>query len=193
MIYSTIPDWSPNGLIPPINSLTPTSVDRSPYTVSLTDLIIHFSITPERIQILDGLLRYRKALHGCGLIRGFQWLDGSFLEDIELLEGRNPGDIDVVTYYHLPSGKNQFDLLQAQPATFDHGNVKADYQVDSFLVQLSAAAPESLVECSAYWYSVWSHRRDGIWKGFLQIDLAPDEDAVARANLNVGMVTGGTS
>jgi len=193
MTFSTIPDWTPNGLIPPINALTPTSVDRSPYTVSLTDLIIHFSTSPERIQILDGLLRYREALHKSGLICGFQWLDGSFLENIESLEGRNPGDIDVVTYYHLPTGKSQFDLLQAQPATFDHGKVKAEYHVDSFFVQLSSAAPESLVERSAYWYSVWSHRRDGIWKGFLQIDLAPNEDTVAMVNLNVGMVTGGTS
>ncbi|MDA1231040.1 MAG: hypothetical protein O2856_09720 [Planctomycetota bacterium] len=30
---------------------------------------------------------------------GFQWLDGSFLEDIELGDGRPPRDLDVVTVY----------------------------------------------------------------------------------------------
>lgn len=27
---------------------------------------------------------------------------------------------------------------------------------------------------------MWSHRRDGIWKGFIQVDLAPNEDADAN-------------
>lgn len=33
--------------------------------------------------MLDGLLRKRAALHAAGLIQGFQWLDGSFLEHVE--------------------------------------------------------------------------------------------------------------
>lgn len=193
MTFSPIPDWTSTGVIPPVNPLTPTSVNRSPYTVSLTDLIIRFGTSPERVQILDGLLRYREALHACGLQHGFQWLDGSFLEEIETLEGREPRDIDVVTFYHLPSGKSQLDILQSNPNLFNHGQVKKDFFVDAFLVQLSANAPESLVERSAYWYSVWSHRRDDIWKGFLQINLAPEEDIVAAANLNSGMFTGGAS
>ncbi len=32
----------------------------------------------------------------------------------------------------------------------------------------------------SYWYSMWSHRRNGQWKGFLQIGLSPDADDVAR-------------
>jgi hypothetical protein len=35
----------------------------------------------------------------------------------------------------------------------------------------------------AYWYSMWSHRRDGMWKGFVQIDLSPSEDTPALAIL----------
>jgi uncharacterized protein YfaQ (DUF2300 family) len=44
-------------------------------------------------------------------------------------------------------------------------------------------APERLAQHSAYWYSVWSHRRDHAWKGFVQLDLAPAGDAAAAAIL----------
>lgn len=43
--------------------------------------------------------------------------------------------------------------------------------------------PEQLTERSVYWYSLWSHRRNDLWKGFAQIDLAPVEDATASATL----------
>lgn len=31
----------------------------------------------------------------------------------------------------------------------------------------------------SYWYSMWSHRRDGVWKGFVQVDLDPMQDPFA--------------
>jgi hypothetical protein len=157
MTISAIPDWTPNGVIPPINPLSPVTVDRSPYVVSLTDLIIRFSISPERCWILDGLLRYREELHGIGLIRGFQWLDGSFLENIEILESRPPHDIDVVTFYHLPTGVTQLDLLSAKPDLFDPTQTKGLFHVDGYTLELKGTNPESLVERSTYWYSMWSH------------------------------------
>jgi len=30
---------------------------------------------------------------------------------------------------------------------------------------------------------MWSHRRNQVWKGFVQIDLAPSDDAMATAQL----------
>ena len=183
MTFTAIPDWSPQGVLPPINSQSPTSVDRSPYSISLTDLIIHFSTSPERCRILDGLLRYREALHGVGLIHGFQWLDGSFLEHVELLENRAPHDIDVVTFYHLPAGSNQRTLLNTAPGLFDPRQAKTTFHVDGYTLELKGTHPEVLVGQSTYWYSMWSHRRDHQWKGFLQIDLAPTVDATAKANL----------
>ena len=41
------------------------------------------------------------------------------------------------------------------------------------------------VQSITYWYSMWSHRRDGLWKGFVQVDLNPSQDADARAVLNI--------
>jgi len=70
----------------------------------------------------------------------------------------------------------------AHPQLFDHERVKNEYSVDAYLVDLGMDA-ELLVNRSAYWYSLWSHRRNQVWKGFVQIKLAPNEDATAMATL----------
>jgi len=184
MSPTAIPDWNPQGVLPPINSTNPTSADRSPYAVSITDLILHYGTTPPRQTILSGFLAFRAALHAAGLTKGFQWIDGSFLENIELIEKRDPGDVDVVTFFHLPDGQTQQDLVNAHPRLFNPTHTKADYHVDAYFVQLNGNTPEPLVEQSTYWYSLWSHRRNGQWKGYLQIHLSPTDDAVAKANLD---------
>lgn len=185
-----IPAWTPDGVLPPINTAQPVSVDRSPYVVSLTDYVLRFSDTGERRAVLSGFLEYRAALHAAGLVDGFQWLDGSFLERVELLENRALNDLDVVTFYQLPAGKTQSEVLAAAPALFDHGRLKTQYRVDAYIVDLGMK-PERLTRLSAYWYSMWSHRRNQLWKGFVQVDLAPAEDASASATLAVAGGAGG--
>lgn len=121
----------------------------------------------------------RSALHGAGVAQGFQWLDGSVLEHVELIEGRAPNDIDVVTFYRLPPNLTQRHL--AAPALFlAHKEVKTTYHVDGYLEHLGMDA-ERLTRRTAYWHSVWSHRRNQLWKGFVQVDLAPTEEVVATA------------
>ena len=191
MTSVAIPDWNAQGVIPPINILQPTEAERSPYTVSLTDVVLRFGLSAERRKILDGFLRYRAALHTAGLVQGFQWLDGSFLEHVELLESRPPNDIDVVTFYKLPVGKTQLGLQVQAPDIFPNSRaskqtMKANYHVDAYAVHLGMVS-ERLIEQGTYWYSMWSHRRNQIWKGYVQVDLAPVEDAAARAALeNLG-------
>ena len=94
-----IPAWNALGLLPPIDPTTPTAVERSPYPVSLKDLVLRFGTSPERKAILTGFLEYRAILHQFGVQHGFQWLDGSFMEEIEILEGRPPMDLDVVPLF----------------------------------------------------------------------------------------------
>ena len=191
MTTVAIPGWNAQGVIPPINELNPTSADRSPYSVSLTDVVLRFGLSAERRAVLDGFLRYRGALHAAGLVQGFQWLDGSFLEQVEMLESRAPNDIDVVTFYKLPAEKTQKDLLAQTPDIFPMGRIaqqklKANYHVDAYIVHLGMVS-ERLVERGTYWYSMWSHRRNQIWKGYVQVDLAPVEDVAALAALaNLG-------
>jgi hypothetical protein len=180
-----IPDWNSEGVLPPFNPAGPTSSDRSPYCVSLLDIALKFGDSIERRSIIDGLLGFRAHLHSIGLVNGFQWLYVSFLEHIETIENRAPRDIDVVTFFHLPGGETQETLFEASPRVFDPIQTKKDYLVDAYFVHLNSDALEALVSQAGYWYSLWSHRRNGRWKGYLQIDLSSADDPIAKANLEL--------
>lgn len=185
MTAVAIPQWDVHGVLPPIDQASPTSAERSPYVVSLNDLVLRFGTSTDRQRILRGLFDFRMGLHAVGMTQGFQWLDGSFLENVEMLEKRPPRDIDVVTFYRLPPGLNQVALASkgVLPATTaDHAAFKHRFSIDSYSVSLEGVS-EHLVERSAYWYSVFSHRRNRGWKGYVQINLAPLEDATALALL----------
>jgi hypothetical protein len=173
----TIPTWNALGLLPPVDPISPTSSQRSPYRVTLLDVVMRFSMSSDRCRVLAGLLGYRNALHNIGICKGFQWLDGSFLEDVETLERRAPRDVDVVTFMHTPTN---FAPSETDLAVLDHDNAKNRFQVDAYIVELDQVPPEQLVSYSAYWYSMWSHRRNQAWKGFLQIDLVATDDEQAR-------------
>ncbi len=184
MSNAAIPCWNSQGVIPPINPSTPTMMDRSPYIVQLTDIVMHFGISSQRLSILASFLDYRSTLHNAGLINGFQWVNGSFLENIETIDQRSPNDIDIVTFFYLPDGITQISFVSQLPDIFRHDFTKQKYHVDSYFVPLNSGSPETLVELSTYWYSMWSHRRNEQWKGYLQIDLAPTDDPTAKANLD---------
>lgn len=172
-----IPSWTPDGVLPPIDLVAPTSAERAPYQVRLVDIVNRYSTSASRRHILDGLLRFRAALHTNGYRAGFQWLDGSFVENIEVIESRAPKDVDVVSFVEdpLPNATPNAAELRA----LDHDDAKTDFAVDSYFVELDQLSPRELSQQSAYWYSMWAHRRDFTWKGFLQIDLDPSEDAAA--------------
>jgi hypothetical protein len=187
MINVPIPAWNLACVIPPLNESRPTNPERSPYSVSLTEFVCQFGFSESRRIILDGFLRYRTALHTAGIVNGFQWVDGSFAEHIELLDARSPNDIDVVTFFELPKGKSQLDLAKSAPEVFpitidEQQSIKDMFYVDAYLEHLGKA-PARLVKQSAYWYSMWSHRRNQDWKGYLQLDLAPTEDKDALVAL----------
>lgn len=196
MTRVAIPAWNASGVIPPVSSTEPTSAERSPYTVSLSDLVLRYATSPKRIHILSGFLQYRSRLHEAGLREGFQWLNGSFHENVEVNEARDPNDIDVVTFYRLPVGFDQQQALTQFADVFPQTaqarlTLKATYFVDAYIVSLGLPGP-LLVQHSAYWYSMWSHRRDATWKGYLQIDLDPQEDALAAIQLRAPAVPGGS-
>ncbi|MEQ5801630.1 hypothetical protein [Halomonas sp. H10-9-1] len=182
MINVPIPDWTAESVLPPVDANNPTSPARSPYEVSLVDLVQRFGTSQERIRILDGFLRYRQGLHDAGLTQGFQWLDGSYMEHVEALEKRPPNDIDVVSFIDFPGVKNQQEVLNSFNEIIGilpdaRLAIKKYYHVDAYFVAMNVIPPERLVERSSYWYSMWSHRRDDSWKGFLQISLFPNQAA----------------
>lgn len=172
----TIPTWNALGLLPPINDDTPISPHRSPYPVSLKDVVMRFATSAERRAILQGFLNFRQILHHLGYTSGFQWLNGSFMENVETIENRTPRDIDVVTFMYDPK---EIEIRDDEADLLDHDNLKKQFKVDAYFVGMDEISKSELAEQAAYWYSVWSHRRNQAWKGFLQIELNPIEDAEA--------------
>lgn len=187
-----IPSWNNSGLLPPIRQNKPGhDSDRSPYLVELHQVVERFAVTMDRIAILKGLFNYRKDLHELGIEQGFQWLDGSFMEQVESLESRPPNDIDVVTFFRLPGGMDQKTLAAQHGDLFDPEQTKAKYKVDAYPCILGEPTAGHHVKQIAYWYSMWSHRRNGIWKGFLQVELSPQEDPPAYKALELAQQEGG--
>lgn len=182
MMPMGIPDWNAQGVLPPISVSDATSRLRSPYVVSLSEVMLRFGSTPQRQAILDGFLQYRGVLHAVGLAQASQWLNGSFLENIETLESRPPNDMDVVTFFRRPSGETEQSLVRRAPILADRMAVKQRFHADAYLVGIDAE-PEVLAERFTHWYSMWSHRRDGVWKGYLQVDLSPSDDVAAWSAL----------
>lgn len=168
-----IPGWDSQQVLPPTDQADPVGPIRSPYPASLVEFVDRFATSWARCKILSGYLEFRAELHAHGATAGFQWLDGSFVENVEQLEGRSPKDVDCVTFLWDPDGT----VAQQMPEFLaDHDVVHAFRSVDHYWVELNAIGPSDLIHQAAYWYSVWSHRRNQIWKGFVEIDLAPTGD-----------------
>ncbi|CRN82507.1 hypothetical protein PAERUG_P40_Scotland_4_VIM_2_09_12_04515 [Pseudomonas aeruginosa] len=92
------------------------------------------------------------------------------MENVELLEGRHPNDMDVVMFADIPKAVEQALQPQDIQMLVDNPWIKENYKVDFYLLPLSES-PETLIEMAAYWYSMWSHRRSMQWKGFLSVRL----------------------
>lgn len=120
-----------------------------------------------------------------GLQEGFQWLDGSFLEDIERTGKRPPGDIDVVTFFKHPANLDPNDgawdqLVQASIDLFDPSKTKMRFNCDAYFVDLHLPA-EHIVDRTRYWFGLFSHRRTTLqWKGLLEVPLG-DRQGDAKA------------
>jgi hypothetical protein len=189
----TIPSWNPQGILPPIRpGEKANSEDRSPYRVPLNDFVSQFGTSPHRQSLLNNFLSFRSMLHNIGVVTGFQWIDGSFCECVETLRSCPPKDIDVVTFYIVPPGQTQQTLEEQNPQLFDWDYMKDNYNLDTYFFEVKGSTIGKLISESVYWYSLWSHQRYTFsWKGYLQIDLSPTNDSIAKDNLNRIMSQGG--
>ena len=175
-----IPDFTVSGVLPPYLGQTPAdSAAMSPYSASLVEIANKMCASNERKAIMRGLLEYRQQLATVGLQTGFQWMSGSFMEDIETLENRHPGDIDLVTFVHRPAAvREHLDwhkfVLVNQPV-LDPRQVKATFRCDSYFVDLDLY-PTGIVSQTRYWFGLFSHRRGGLWKGMLEVSLTVSVD-----------------
>ena len=181
----TIPEWDPNRVLPPIHPDTPEgqeddSLYRAPYAARLEEFITRFANTPQRVHLVERFLAYRAALHQWGVTEGFQWINGSFVENVE--QGSNPRiprGINVVTFYY-GNGNNAFyrHLLNADTAS-------QNFSADAYGIELERPLDTGTATLIGYLHGLWSHRKgDRIWKGFIQVDLEPEEDPPAWEKLH---------
>ncbi|TVL29641.1 DUF6932 family protein [Shewanella xiamenensis] len=185
-----IPAFEQSGVLPPFIGDSPTvAANQAPYKVSLAEFVSHFSTSPERIRILIGLLQYRIELKAKGIVVGFQWVDGSFVEDVEKVRGRAPNDVDLVTFAERPVGFSEIDwnsFFNQNQGLFSPASLKAKYKCDAYYVDL-ALQPKLLVSRTTYWFGLFSHQREtSLWKGMLQIDLSYDEEPLLTALVQGG-------
>lgn len=185
-----IPGFNQSGVLPPFlpNSSPTVPADMSPYKATMLELAQRYGNTPERRVILTGLLDFRDAMRAAGFNNGFQWINGSFVEDCERIRNRPPDDIDVVTFSRRLGGYNsdQWRLfVRTNPQLFNPGIVKLTYKCDAYFEDLDLPA-EAIVSKSRYWFGLFSHQRDtSLWKGLLEIPLV-DNDIAARQLIGGG-------
>ena len=140
----------------------------------MLEFVRRFAVTDARIIICQGLLDYRGEIRKLG-VHGFQWFDGSFVEDVEKFRPKRPQpeDIDVVTFADFP------DLSDPQLVALQD-TAKGTMHVDGYYVS-TVAQGSWIVEMTAYWFGLFGHRRgDGLWKGMVQVDLGTDDNDAVR-------------
>ena len=192
IVPEPFPQWDERGFLPPYTSHATDEEGRSPYPASLVELISRFGFTAKRREILTGFLNFRAALHAAGIVQGFQWVNGSFVEDKMWTRGSEPDDIDLVTFYRLPSNYNQSEFYSNFPHLFDQPGNKDRYHSDTYFVALDTGNTHYLSRWIAYWNSLFSHTRAYQWKGYLEIDLSDAEDVAARNALSQSEKRGAT-
>jgi hypothetical protein len=180
-----IPSMNASSVLPPYIGDEPGErALMSPYDVSMLEVVQRFGTSLERVAILRGLLSYRQAMLAVGVVDGHQWLDGSFVEDVEAIRNRPPSDIDIITFSRVPGdnvAKRQTAI--ANPGLFMPGRAKKDYKCDAYFVDLDKK-PEFLVDDTRYWFGLFSHQREtSLWKGMLKVAMQSD-DAAASAMLD---------
>lgn len=182
-----IPPFGLGGVLPPFVGVDPTgaqNLPRSPYLATPHDLADAFCTSPERAAVLRGFFDFRDHLRAQGILEGTQWVDGSFVENCEANLGRAPNDIDVVSLIRRPkhsqSDVDWAQFVQIRLATLFSANwTKQRFCCDSYYVDLDAD-PLVVAELSAYWMGLFSHQRTSFrWKGLVQVDLSPQDEADA--------------
>lgn len=175
-----IPKLNQSGVLPPfISEQGPTNpAGMAPYKTTITELVLHYAHTPERISILKGLLDYRRKLRSIGVRHGFQWLDGSFVENVELNRGRPPSDVDIVTFALRPTNdlEQWKKLVNGNTDLFRPNEAKQKYCCDAYFVDLNTH-PINVVSNTRYWFGLFSHQRESyLWKGMLEIQIECGDD-----------------
>lgn len=183
-----IPPFDHNNVLPPYQGSSPAKDGAlSPYRCTILEFCQRFATSDKRISILKDFVAFRLKCHEVGIRDGFQWIDGSFIEDIMARESREPNDIDVVSFVFGFSANPYLiaNVKRKLPEFLDPVLSKAHYQVDHYPLEADAS-PKITIEMVKYWNQLFGHNRKGVWKGMVEIPLhdTTDEDTEALNYLN---------
>jgi hypothetical protein len=170
-----IPDFDHNNVLPPHLGNPVLKSELSPYPCTILELCTKFSTSPERIEILKNFVQFRKKMTINGVLFGFQWLDGSFLENIEISQNRPPRDLDLVTFYGNISPTDQANISVSFPEFINPILSKTNFLLDHYPADITYN-PIATVEITRYWLQLFSHNRNSVWKGILQLPLNSEVD-----------------
>lgn len=176
----SIPSFDHNNVLPPYKSSPVNRNDTSPYSCTILELCYRFSTSKIRIEILKNFILFRQRMNTFQIINGFQWVDGSFVENIEVSENRDPSDLDVVTFCGGLDHNKINDIRNNFPEFIDFNLSKKNYFIDHYPVDY-CSDPDITVEATKYWLQLFTHNRLGIWKGMLKLSLNTpngDKDAL---------------
>ena len=149
------------------------------------EVVETFAVTAARRTILRNVLVVRKVLQACGVINGVQWLGGSFVEQTALTRGRDPNDIDLVTYFGEHAATVYNELLRRLPEFTDPSQMQAKYLIDNYFEQFLRDQTDMLGKV-VYWSNLFGHTQQNVRKGYLQVSLDPawalDAEALTLLN-----------
>ena len=186
-----IPHFDGRGLLPPYEGTDETTSTRSPYPTTMREVVRRFGTSDHRRRLIKNLLAYRSVLHARGYDRGLQLVNGSFVEDVETREGRNPGDIDVFSFLVRPTKYKDNEALWRTTGILEWCDVianramnKSRYQLDTYAIAVDQHNALGLIVETVYWSSLFAHKRvTHEWKGFLRIAIDAADDALASQSL----------
>lgn len=117
---------------------------------------------------------------------GFQWLSGSFVEDVESIRGRPPKDVDVVSIINRPidiaSDEKWIEFLDGEYGVLltDSEAMKHAFHCDAYAIDMNEPSID-IVNSTRFWFGLFSHQRvTSAWKGMIVVELDSQQDAEAR-------------
>jgi hypothetical protein len=185
-------EFNEQGLLPTYIGSPIDPTRRSPYEYNINTFARDFINgyagfnTERRSKIVIGLLEYRQLLYKNGIVKGFHWLDGSFVTNKELLLNSAPNDLDVFSIFELPEGDSQESLADKFPYLTDHDQIKQDLSLDTYFyfVDTKNFNYDMTIKNAIYYHSLWTqYKNTSLHKGYIRVDLSPDLDSLLLAEL----------
>ena len=170
-----IPPLSTSGLLPPFVGDPRVDASHAPYRATMAELVAAYGHSPRRQRLLASLLHLRYAVREvCGDV-GEVWIDGSFTT-----VKRDPGDIDGCLVIDVPispeTAAKLWDICE-----FWRSLPEGD-KLDFYPILLEGDLADYR-RAVTFWHGFWSHNRDGVWRGYLVVELnalgGQDENAAS--------------